>query len=63
MRELAINEIEMVGGAALSPDTGVNLIGAIGGVAFLVAAPAAGAFALGIALGYYGGKAINEILT
>jgi hypothetical protein len=37
MRELAINEIEMVGGAALNPDTGVNLIGAIGGVAFLVA--------------------------
>lgn len=61
MRELAMEEIVQIDGAALSPETGVNLIGAIGAVAFIIAAPAAGALAAGIVLGYYGGKAINEI--
>lgn len=63
MRDLTVNEVEIVDGAALSPGTGVNLIGAVGAVAFIVAAPAAGAFAAGIVLGYYGGMAYNEFFA
>lgn len=51
MRELTANEIQEVNGGDFEP--ALALIGAVGGVAAFIGAPAAAAFAAGVCLGGY----------
>jgi hypothetical protein len=51
LQELSCDEVAQVSGGKLTIDIGLGLIGAIGGAAMFIGAPAAAAFAAGVALG------------
>jgi hypothetical protein len=61
MRELTASEIQEVNGGALSLDTALGFISAIGAAAIFIRAPAAAAFAAGVVLGGFAVRTLFEL--